>query len=73
MVAPPAGRLADHEALQRGQCSHSVCTLHADLLVQGSDLVLNGSARFGPTLNPGLDQRSGSALALNSGLNPGPV
>ena len=31
------------------QCSHDVLAPHADLLVRGSDPVLNGSARFGPT------------------------
>ena len=44
-----------------------------NLLVRGLDPVLNGSARFGPTPDPEPDHRSGSALAPNSGPNPGPV
>ncbi len=47
--------------------------LHADHLVWGSDLVLNGSVRFGPTLDPEPDQRSSSAPTPNPGPNLGPV
>ena len=47
--------------------------LHADHLVWGLDLVLNGSARFGPTLDPELDQWSSSAPTLNPRLKFGPV
>jgi hypothetical protein len=44
-----------------------------DLLVWGSDLVLNSSARFGPPPNPGRDRWSGSAPTLNPRPNFGPV
>jgi hypothetical protein len=44
-----------------------------DLLVRGSDLVLNGSARFGPTPDPEPDRRSGSAPTPDPGPNFGPV
>jgi hypothetical protein len=47
--------------------------LYANLLVQGLDLVLNGSARFRCTPNPELDHRSSSAPAPNPGPNFGPV
>jgi len=45
----------------------------AYLLVRGSDPVLNGSARFGPTPDPEPDRRSGSAPTPNPGPNFGPV
>ena len=61
MVAPPAGRLADQEAVAARpvltaltRCVRSSAP-HGGLPVQGSDLVLNGSARFRVTPNPGPD------------------
>ena len=40
--------------VRRSQCSHGMPALHADLLVWGSDPVLNGSARCPPP-NPELN------------------
>ena len=40
--------------------------LGADLLVRGSDPVLNGSARFRPTPDPEPDRRSGSGLEFRT-------
>jgi len=50
-----------------------VLALHANHLVWGSDLVLNSSARFGPTPDPELDQWSGLAPTPNPRPNLGPV
>jgi hypothetical protein len=47
--------------------------LHVDLPVRGSDLVLNGSARFGATPNPELDRWSGSAPTPKPQTKLGPV
>jgi len=60
-------------ATRRSQSSCDAATVYADLPVRGSDLVLNGSARFRPTPNPEPDRRSGSAPAPNPGPNFGPV
>jgi hypothetical protein len=51
------------------QCVHSSAP-HSGLPVQGSDLVLNGSARFRVTPNPGPDQWSSSAAAPEPRTRP---
>jgi len=81
------GRLTEPEAVVADPLFTRVLALHAGnsqilkplrrsqrlFPVRGSDAVLNGSARFGPTPNPDLDFWSGSAPTPNPGPNFGPV
>jgi hypothetical protein len=76
-VTLEVGRLntcnASHLSLIKNTLFKKARLLYADLSVWGSDPVLNGSARFGPTLNPEPNYQSGLAPTRNFGPNFSPV